>query len=336
MDKKYDAQDYGIGICGHGHYLPPKKLSNEYIEKQSGVPLGTIEEKTGIKNRFIAEENQLASDLSAEAVKRAIDSAKISSSDIGLIICATFTGDYIFPSLAIRIQKIIGAKNAGAFDVMANCTGFQVAMAMASDRMKCDSSIEYAVVVGTALQSRYMNWSDINSAMYFGDGSGAVILKKVRNEYGILSTHIISNGHAYDSARLRGGGVEFPLNSKNIDRGLQFIEINGYDVWKQVIKYQPQAIRESLLKIDMNIEDVDFFVFHQANLELIKYLMLRLKKDESKTYINVNKYGNTAEASMAIALSEALDKKLIKKNNILVLSGVGAGFIFGSTVIRWV
>ena len=226
-------KDYGIGICGSGHYLPTKFISNDFIEKKAGVSLGTIEEKTGIKGRFIANENELASDISISAAQKAINNSGINSSQIGLIICATFTGDYIFPSLAIKIQHSIGASNAGAFDVMANCTGFQIALTIASNYMKNDSSIEYALVIGTALQSRYLDWSNINSSMYFGDGSGAVVLKKVERGYGIISTHINSNGHAYDSARLRGGGVQFPITNKNVNDGLQFIEINGYDVWRQ-------------------------------------------------------------------------------------------------------
>ena len=259
----------------------------------------------------------------------------ISPEEIGVIITCTFTGDYIYTAVSCKIQELLGAKNAGAFDVLANCTGFQVGLGVASDRMLVDPSIEYALVVGSALQSRFIDWNDPNSAIYFGDGVGAAILKKVPIGYGVLSNHIFSNGKVFDSVRLRGGGSSFPLRKDNIEQGLQFYEIDGMEVWKQVVQYQPKAIRGSLEKIDKNIGDVDFFIFHQANLRLIEYLMGKMRQTMEKTYTNVEKYGNTADASQAITLCDTIQKKLIKRGDLVVISGVGAGFTFGSTVMRY-
>ena len=163
----------------------------------------------------------------------------------------------------------------------------------------------------------------------------AAILKKVPIGYGVLSNHIFSNGKVFDSVRLRGGGSSFPLRKDNIEQGLQFYEIDGMEVWKQVVQYQPKAIRGSLEKIDKNIGDVDFFIFHQANLRLIEYLMGKMRQTMEKTYTNVEKYGNTADASQAITLCDTIQKKLIKRGDLVVISGVGAGCIFGSTVMRY-
>ena len=327
--------DYGIGVGGVGKYIPEDIITNKQIEDWTGLDSNTIAEKTGILERRKVKGGQIASEISARAAQDAIEMEGISPEEIGLIITCTFTGDYIYPAVSCKIQELLGAKNAGAFDVLANCTGFQVGLGIASDRMLVDPSIEYALVIGSALQSRFIDWSDPNSAIYFGDGVGAAILKKVPIGYGVLSNHVFSNGKVFDSVRLRGGGSSFPLRKDNIEQGLQFYEIDGMEVWKQVVQYQPKVIRASLEKINKTIEDVDFFIFHQANLRLIEYLMGKMKQPMEKTYTNVEKYGNTADASQAITLCDSIQKKLIKRGDLVIISGVGAGFTFGSTVMRY-
>lgn len=326
---------YGVGVIGVGKYIPNKLISNDQIEEWTCLPKGSILEKTGIEKRYVVEENETASNMSVIASKAALKMAGIKPEQVGLIICATFTGDYIYPALACKVQYELGAINAGAFDLLANCTGFQVGLSVASDRMRVDPEIKYAIVIGTALQSRFINWNDPNSAIYFGDGAGAAVLGVVPNDYGVLATEIFSNGRVFDSVRLRGGGSSHPLRSNNINDGLQFYEINGLEVWKQLVQFQPVAIRRSLEKAGMKIYDVDFFIFHQANLRLIEYLMGKMKLPMTKTFTNVSQIGNTADASLAIALCEAVELNLILRNQLVVVSGVGAGFIFGSTVLRW-
>ena len=326
---------YGIGIIGNGHYVPDNLITNEMLEEWTGVPASSIETRIGVQSRFVVGKDETASSMSAKAALSALQKANISAEQIGLIIVCSFSGDYVFPAMACKVQDLIGAANAGAFDLNANCTGFQVGLTVASDRLKNDPSIEYALVIGSALQSRFINWKDPNSAIYFGDGAGAVVLGKVKCNYGILSTEIFSNGRVFEAVRMRGGGSSYPLTSENISEGLQFYELNGLEVWKQVIQHQPKTIEKSLNKISKNINDVDFFIFHQANLRLIEFLMGKMKLSMDKTYTNVQRIGNTADASMAIALSEALDNKLIHGDDLVVVSGVGAGFTFGSTVIKW-
>jgi 3-oxoacyl-[acyl-carrier-protein] synthase-3 len=171
--------------------------------------------------------------------------------------------------------------------------------------------------------------------MYFGDGSGAAILGQVPAGYGILANEIMSNGRVYEAVRLRGGGSSYPIRENNVSDGLQYYEMNGMEVWKQVIQYQPIVIKKVLEKINKKIEDVDFFIFHQANLRLIEYLMARMKQPISKTHTNITNIGNTADASLAIALCEAVEKDLIKRDDLVVITGVGAGFTFGATAMRW-
>ncbi len=328
-------QKRSIGILGVGKYVPSELLSNEQVERGCGLEPGTIESKTGVKKRFIASEGESASELSAIACREALDSAKISPGEVSTIIACTFTADYVMPALACKVHQLLGTSNAAAFDLMANCTGFQVGLNVMADRMSCDLSQKFGLVLGSALQSRFVNWSDPNSCMYFGDGFGAALLGEVSPGYGFLAHDIFSNTSVYESVRIRGGGSSFPMRPDNILSALNYYEIDGMEVWKQVIQNQPQVIKNALHKAGLSIDDVDFFIFHQANMNLISYLMGKMKMNMNKTHTNVSEIGNTAEASMAIALCEAVQQDKIKNGDIVVLSGVGAGFTFGASVLKW-
>jgi len=325
----------GIGVIGMGKYIPNNLITNEQVETWTGIPAHTIVAKTGVTARYIVDDSETASGISAIAARQAIQNSGIIPEDIGIIVGCTFSGDYIYPAMACKVQDIIGARKAGSFDLMANCTGFQVGLSVVADRLRYDLSLSYGLVLGTAIQSRYINWTDPESAIYFSDGAGAAILGRVPSGYGLLSTEVFTNPTVFESVRLRGGGSSHPMRPENINEGLQYYDMNGLEVWKQVVQYQPTAIRKSLEKVGKKIEDVDFFIFHQANLRLIEYLMAKMKQPMNKTYTNVDTIGNTADASLAIALCEAVGKGLIKRGNLVVVSGVGAGFTFGSTVIRW-
>jgi len=324
-----------IGVLGTGRYVPSKILSNDKVEAMCGLEDGSIFEKTGITKRHIVEDTETASSMSATCALQALAAAKVKPDQIGLLICCTFTGDYVYPALACKVQELIGAKNAGSFDLMANCTGFQVGLTVASDRMKLDPTIGYALVIGVALQSRYINWSDPETAIYFSDGAGAAILGTVPDGYGIISSELFTNSRVFESVRLRGGGSSHPMRTDNVDKGLQYYEMDGMETWKQVMQFQPKAIKGALSKIGKTVADVDFFIFHQANLNMIHFLMARMKQPLVKTLTNVGEIGNTADASMAIALHDAVVSHRIKHDDLVVITGVGAGFTFGATVIRW-
>jgi 3-oxoacyl-[acyl-carrier-protein] synthase-3 len=325
----------GIGILGMGKLVPQTLMANAGIEAAAGLEPGWIEKKTGVRARYVAAEGDTCSGLSAQACRTALEVAGVSPEQIGLVVAATFTADYVMPAVACKVHQLLGTKRAAAFDLMANCTGFQVALNVAADKLACDPSVSHALVLGAALQSRFVNWNDPNSALYFGDGFGAAVLGPVPPGYGFLAHDVFSNTSVYESVRIRGGGSSHPIRPENVHDLLNYYEINGMDVWKQVAQNQPVVIKRVLAKAGLAVEDVDFFIFHQANLHLITYLMGKMKLPMSRTYTNVAEIGNTAEASMAIALCEAAEKKLIKKDDIVVISGVGAGFTFGASVMRW-
>ncbi len=328
-------KDSGVGVVGVGQYIPALKVTNQELETLTHIPEAEILKKTGIKTRYYVDDTETASGISAQAALAAIKMANIKAEEIDLIIFCGFSGDYIYPATACKIQELIGAKNAGGFDLMANCTGFQVGLTIASDWMKSDVTLSYCLVVGTAIQSRFFKKNDPNAAIYFGDGAGAAILGRVPQGYGVLATDIFTNSTVFESVRLRGGGSSFPLTPENIHLGLQYYEMNGLEVWKQVIQYQPKVVKRALDKLNLTVRDVDFFLFHQANLRLIEYLMGKMKLPMTKTCTNVQDIGNTADASLAIVLCDAVNQKRLKTDDIVVISGVGAGFIFGATVLRW-
>lgn len=300
----------GVGIVGLGEYIPKMTIYND-------IP---FREKIGVYCRHVANESESASQMSAWAVQEAISLGEVDPRDVGIIVGCTYAADNVFPAMACKVQDLTGMINAGAFDILANCTAFQIGVGIVSDRMKCDESIKYSVVVGTAVQSRFVD-QDSDLAPYFGDGSGAAVLGRVPDGYGILSTDIIGNTSVHDSVRL-------PWGSNNY-------EMDGIEVWKQVVQYQPKVIRRALEKTGMTLDDVDFFVFHQANPRLIEYLMGKIKRPMGDTMVTADVLGNTAEASLPITLYRAVMDGRIRSGDIVVISGVGAGFIFGATVMKW-
>ena len=218
---------------------------------------------------------------------------------------------------------------------MANCTGFQTGLDIAFEKIKTSNHIDKILVVAVAMQSRYIDWRDKNSAIYFGDGASAAIISKVSKNFGHLGSSLISNTKVYDAVRMRGGGSSFVTSNYLKKKNNQKYEISGLEVWKQVVTNQPKNIRLALKNARLKSTDIDYFIFHQANYNLIKFLMHRLEIPINKTFITANKYGNTADASIGITLHEAVKKKKIKKNDIVLISGVGAGFIFGTTIVKW-
>jgi len=325
-----------IGIIATGKYIPSVIKTNEEIESTAKLKPGTINEKTGIRSRFLCSDGETASFMSVAAASDALKTNSIEPSEIGLIICATFTGDYRYPALACKVQKQMGIQDAACFDVMANCTGFQVALTIAQEKLELNPEHGMALVIGVARQSPFIQWSDPSTAMYFGDGAGAAVLAQVPRGFGFVGSDIFSRTEAYESVRLRGGGARFPLNRSELTSpSALYYEMNGIDVWKQFIKYQPMSIRRVLTKAALRIDDIDIFLFHQANLNMIDFFAQKLGIDRAKVLTNVEKYGNTAEASLAIVLDDANQQGKLTKGTTVLLSGVGAGFTFGSSIVRW-
>jgi 3-oxoacyl-[acyl-carrier-protein] synthase III len=325
----------GIGIVGVGHYLPSKVEDNATLCRQLQVTPEWIVEKTGIQRRYLAAPGESASAMAGHAARRALAMAGVEPAQVDIVIACTFSGDYIFPPLSAKLHQDLGMKGAQVFDLQANCSGVIAGLTAASDRMFRDSSVRYALVVGVELCSRYVDRTDVNTAIYLSDGAGAIVLGRCAADRGVLASAFFTDSSNYESVRMRGGGSSFPLNGRAYDRAIDAMEMNGLATWKQAITHLPAVVRRACEKAGTLPKDVDLFVFHQANLRLIEYIVRKMGVGPDRSYTNVQDIGNTGSASVAIALSEAVQGGHVKPGSLLVLAAVGAGFNFGASVWRW-
>ena len=326
----------GVGIVGTGHALPERVETNE--ELCAVLPDTTpdwIVEKTGITQRRLATETDSASGLAVDAARRAIASAGIDPAQVGLVIACTFSADYSFPPVSAKIQHEIGAAGAQIFDVQANCAGFVTGLTVASDRMRCEPELDYALVVGVELHTRFIDRADVNTSIYFSDGAGAAVLGRVSDGRGIRSSAFFTDSSNYEAVRFRKGGSTYANANGSMPAEANHIEQNGLATWKQAVTHLPTTVKRAVAKAGVEPDAVDLFLFHQANLNLIHYLVRKLRQPLERTHTNVERIGNTGAASVAIVLSEAVERGLLRDGDTLVLGAVGAGFNFGASVWTW-
>ena len=322
------------GILGTGFYVPEKIMTNADLEKIVETSDEWIVERTGIKERRIAEDNQPMSDLALRAAKAALADAGVAAEDLDLIIVATLTSDRIIPSTACMIQNLLGAKHAAAFDLSAACSGFAYAASVAAQFIET-GAYKKALVIGAETLSKYINWEDRNTCVLFGDGAGAAVLGQVEEGYGILSFDLGSDGSGGDAIQIPSSGSLMPVSKESIDQKLNLIHMNGRDVFKFAVKAMGKTVKNSLEKIDMPQEKIDWLVPHQANIRIIESAAKRLSMPMDKVIVNIHKYGNMSAACIPIALAEAAAAKRFKKGDIIALSGFGAGLTWASCIIRW-
>lgn len=317
-------------IIGTGSYLPEKILSNHDLEKMVDTSDQWIIERTGIRKRHIVD-GQTTSDLAEIAARNALDMAGKTPDDIDLIVFATTTPDLVFPSTACLLQKRLGIKNGGAaFDVQAVCTGFVYALATA-DKFIRSGSHKCALVVGAETLSNIVDWTDRGTCILFGDGAGAVVLE-ASEEAGILSTHIHADGSYEDLLKVNAGV------SQDYDRlkaGESFIQMKGNEVFKVAVKTLGRIVDETLEINNMQKEDIDWLVPHQANIRIINATAKKLKMPTDHVVVTVDEHGNTSSASIPLALDTAVRDGRIQKGETLLLEGFGGGFTWGSALIRY-
>ena len=326
--------NYAVGFLGTGYYLPEKVLTNADLEKIVETSDEWITERTGIKERRLAEDDVPMSTLAQKAAERALENAGVKAEELDLIIVATLTSDRIIPSTACMLQTRLGATNAAAFDLSAACSGFVYAAMTASQFIKT-GVYKKALVVGAETLSKYINWEDRNTCVLFGDGAGAAVLGQVEDGYGILSFDLGSDGSGGDAIQIPSSGSLMPVSKESIDKRLNLIHMDGRETFKFAVKAMGRTVETSLKKIDMPKEQIDWLVPHQANIRIIQSAAKRLSMPMEKVVVNIHKYGNMSAACIPIALAEAAAEKRFKKGDIVALSGFGAGLTWASCIMRW-
>ena len=326
-----------VKISGTGSYLPDKILSNEDLEKIVDTSDEWITTRTGIKERRIAADTQSTSDLATEAAIAAMSDAKLTIDEIDLIIVATISPDAFFPSTACYVQKNIGAINALCFDVSAACSGFLYAMQIAENFISSGQR-KNALIIGAEKLSSMVDWEDRNTCVLFGDGAGAAILTADEENEGrkkILASVLGSDGRQTDILHVPGGGSACPITPDNADQKLNAIRMQGREVYKYAVNAMRRAAEQVLEKSHMKVEDVDKLIPHQANLRIIEAITDRMGIPSERTFVNLDKYGNTSAAAVAIALDEANKTQSIKKGDIVLLVAFGAGLTWASSLLKW-
>ncbi len=318
------AQIIGVGSC-----VPPKIVTNDDLAKFVDTSDEWIKARTGIRERRISDEGTSTSDLAFIAAQRALTAAELSAGELDLIVVGTTSPDYLFPSVACILQNKLGATRAAAFDVSAACSGFNFALNVASNFIY-NGTYNNILVVGADTLTKYLNWQDRGTCVLFGDGAGAVVLNKSEDDYGILASWLKAEGHLGHHLIMPGGGSRDPEEKNG-----RFITMDGKEVFKFAVRVLEESIREVLKKAELEIEDVNLLIPHQANDRIINHVIKKMGLSKEKVYVNLHKYGNTSAASIPLALDEALAEGKIKKGDIVVLSGFGAGLTCGANVIKW-
>ena len=323
-----------VGIIGTGSYVPEKVLTNADLEKMVDTSDAWIQERTGIKERRIAPEGVNASDMATEAAKKALEAANLTAEDLDCIIVATLTGDMAIPSTACLVQANLGATKAAAFDLSAACSGYVYSLITASSYINA-GLFKNVLVVGVEVLSRVVNWEDRNTCVLFGDGAGAAIISSVEEGYGMLGMDMGADGTGGMHLCIPSGGTALPATNERREEGLTFVHMNGQEVYKFAVKTMGKTVLKALEMANMGLEELDFFIPHQANTRIIKSAADRLHLTEDKVFINLPKYGNTSAASIAIALDEAVRAGKLQKGDNLAVAGFGAGLTWASLVMKW-
>ena len=325
-------------IIGTGSYLPEKVLTNDDLSKMVDTSDEWITTRTGIKERHIAADDQATSDLASEAARRAMTAAGVTPEEIDLIVVATVTPDMFFPSTACFVQRKIGATNAVCFDISAACSGFLYALQVARHFLNAGSRTT-ALVIGAEKLSSLVNWEDRNTCVLFGDGAGAVVIRAVdadTNAPGrVLSTVMGSDGTLSDLLKVPGGGSALPITPENAASRPNTIHMEGRETFKHAVTRMCQASEQALEMAGLTKADIAMVIPHQANARIITAIADRLGLPEEKTFVNVDKYGNTSAATIPVALDEAHRQGRIKRGDIVLLVAFGGGFTWASSVLRW-
>lgn len=325
---------YGTKILGIGGALPETVVSNDDLSAMVDTSDEWITSRTGIKQRHVVG-TETCTSLSTAAAREALQYAGVKAEEIDLIIVATSTPDYLYPSTACLVQREIGAVNAAAFDLEAACTGIIYALTVADQFIKTGAS-KTVLVIGADLHSRFLDWSDRNTCILFGDGAGAFVLQGTKGESDIISSYIRADGRSPEFLNIPNGGVNFqkPGEAKSAEHA-RYVQMNGKAIYEFAVSIVPEAIKTVCQQASMQISDMDHYILHQANERIIKAIANKLSIPSEKLIVSVDAVGNTGAASIPLALKKALTSGQIKAPAKCALVGFGGGLTWGSLLINW-
>ena len=322
-----------ISITGIGAYAPERVLTNDDLSQMMDTSDEWIVERTGIRERRVAADDQALSDLAMPAAREALEQAGLDAGTIDLVIVATVTPDMAFPSAAAIIADELGAPDAAAYDLSAGCTGFMYAVAQGYG-MVAAGLARHALVVGGDVLSRILDWSDRGTAVLFGDGAGAVVLERV-SEGGFLGFELGADGSGGLQLYLPAGGSRSPATAETVAERKHFVQMNGRDVFKFATRVLVSSAEKVLAECGKTVDDVDVYIPHQANVRIIEHARQKLGIPEEKTVIDVDRYGNTSSGSIPLALADAKADGRLRAGQLVLMTGMGAGLTWGSGLIEW-
>jgi 3-oxoacyl-[acyl-carrier-protein] synthase-3 len=322
-----------VSIIGTGAYLPEKTVHNRDLEKIVDTNDEWIYTRTGMRERRIARADQATSDLAAEAAKAALADAGIGADEVDLLIVATLSPDMFFPSTACFVQDKIGAKNAYCYDLGAACSGSLYALETAKNQIAC-GAVNTALIIGAEKMSTFVDWTDRNTCVLFGDGAGAMVLRATGAERGIMKGVFGSDGALAHQLWTPGGGSRNPMSHEMLDRKEQYLKMEGREVYKHAVLQMTQSSLNALEKNGVSSDDIKLFIPHQANARIINAISSRLGV-EDRTFLNVEKYANTSAAALPIAIDEAAKSGQITKGDLILLVAFGGGFTWGANIVEW-
>jgi len=323
-----------VSIIGTGSYVPERVLTNADLEAMVETNDQWIIERTGIRERRIAKEGEFTSHLAAAAARSAMANAGVTPEEIDLILVATITPDTFFPSTSCHVQRLIGAKNAACFDVNAACSGFLYSVEIAQQFI-ANHTYDTVLVIGADKLSSIVNWHDRNTCVLFGDGAGAAILRNREGSHGVITTYMGSDGTLGDILHMPGGGCAQPVTKENADQHLNTLHMNGRETYKQAVTSMMKAANKALDQSGLTTADLKCIIPHQANIRIIEALASRLHLPMEKFHINLDRFGNTSAAAVAIALDEANRIGRFERGDYILLVVFGGGLTFASSVIQW-
>lgn len=318
-------------VVGCGAYLPSRVVTNDELARTIDTSDAWIRQRTGIRERRVAADGELTSDLGTHAARAALDNAGVAPDDVDLIVCATATPDETFPATATRIQAQLGMTRGAAFDVQAVCSGFVYGLAVADNFLRLGQA-ETALVIGAETFSRILDWQDRSTCVLFGDGAGAVVMRAADSDggakaRGVLSTHLYSDGRYHDALYVDGG----PSSTGSAGH----VRMEGREVFRHAVVRMTEAIDAALEANGLTPGDIDWLVPHQANIRIIEAMARRLNLPQDRVVVTVDRHANTSAASIPLALSEAVEAQRIKPGDLILMEAMGGGFTWGSALLRW-